>query len=388
MECRILHIDMDAFFASVEEARDPRLRGKPLIIGGDVDGTRGVVSTASYAARAYGVHSAMPMVQARRLCPHAIFMQGNFHLYAAASRRVKEILDGVSPQVQMASIDEAYVDISGSQRLFGGDDAIAEHIKTVVRRELDLPCSIGIAGNKMVAKVATNAGKPDGYVRVAPGGERDFLAPLPVRALPGAGPKTCAVLEGMGIMRVGQLAEWPPHALECVFGRQGAVLLQHAAHGVADAAVATASAPKSISRETTFDRDLLDWERVETVLAHLLERCAYALREEGLEAKRVTLKVRYGDFETKLFAKTLPESTCIDAEFAAALCELLPKARARRARVRLIGVALSALTCNQHQLRLFGGEASEKWERALESVDRVRAKMGFSALRSGKAMWR
>lgn len=386
MEFRILHIDMDAFFASVEEVHDPRLRGKPLIIGGDVEGTRGVVSTASYAARAYGVHSAMPMVQARRLCPHGIFMQGNFHLYAAASRRVKEILDGVSPLVQMASIDEAYVDVSGSLRLFGGDDAIAALIKTSIRRELDLPCSIGIAGNKLVAKVATNAGKPNGYVRVPPGGEREFLAPLPVRALPGAGPKTCAILESMGIIRAGQLAEWPPHALECMFGRQGAVLLQRAAQGVSDAVITLDAAPKSISRETTFDRDLLDWETVEMALAHLLERCAYALREEGLEAKRVTLKVRYSDFETKLFSKTLPETTCIDTEFAAALRELLPKARARRARVRLIGVGLSALSQNQHQLRLFGGETAAKWERALESVDRVRAKMGFAALCSGKTL--
>jgi DNA polymerase-4 len=388
MERRILHIDMDAFFASVEEVRDPRLRGKALIIGGDVDSSRGVVSTASYEARKYGVHSAMPIVQARRLCPHGIFLKGNFELYGEASRQVKEVLDTVSPLVQMASIDEAYVDVSGSQKLFGGDDAIAAYIKSGIRRKNGLPCTVAITPNKLVSKVGTDVGKPDGYVRVPAGGERAFLAPLPVRRLPGAGPRTCEMLEALGLMTVGQLAEVPLPMLERVCGTMMAVGLQRAAQGISTSEVEIESAPKSISRETTFPEDLLDWDRIQQVLAYLAERCAYALREEGMETKRVTLKIRYGDFETKTFAKTLPESTCLDTEIAQALKELIPKARERRARVRLIGVNLSSLSYNQHQLLLFDRQHTEKWERALESVDHLRGKHGFDMVQFGKSMER
>lgn len=386
MERRILHIDMDAFFAAVECVRDPSLRGKPLIVGGDVASSRGVVSTASYEARKFGVHSAMPIVQARKLCPHGIFLQGHFELYGEASEQVRTILETVSPLVQMASIDEAYVDVTGSQKLFGGDDAIAQYIKSEIRRRTQLPCTIAITPNKLVSKVATDFAKPDGYCRVAAGEERAFLAPLPVRKLPGAGPKTCETLESLGILTIGQLAEVSLAMLERVFGDQTALALQRAAQGLASAEVSLDSAPKSISRETTFPEDILDWKHIEQTLAYLTERCAYALREEGLETKRVVLKVRYGDFETKTFAKTLPEYTSLDVDIMAALRELLPKGRERRARVRLIGVALSSLSYNQHQLSLFGRERAEKWERAFESVDYVRNKLGFDALRMGKSI--
>ena len=281
-DSRILHIDMDAFFASVEEVRDPGLRGKALIIGGDVDSSRGVVSTASYEARKYGVHSAMPIVQARKLCPHGIFLRGNFHLYAEASEKVRAVLDTVSPMVQMSSIDEAYVDVTGSQRLFGGDDAIAQYIKSSIHRETGLPCSIAIAPNKLVAKIATDLAKPDGYLRVAPGGEAALLAPLPVRKLPGAGPRTCEVLESLGILTLGQLAAMPEVMLERVFGQAAALWLRRASRGIGESVVEVASAPKSISRETTFEEDLLDWSRIEETLAYLTERCTYALREEGI----------------------------------------------------------------------------------------------------------
>lgn len=386
MPRRILHIDMDAFFASVERVHDPSLRGKPLIVGGDKDSTRGVVSTASYEARQYGVHSAMPIAQARKLCPHGIFMRGNFALYRKASRTVRKILETVSPLVQMASIDEAYVDVTGSQKLFGGDDAIAAYIKSQIRKQTQLPSTIAITPNKLVSKVATGEGKPDGYVRVAAGDERAYLAPLPVRKLPGAGPRTCAELEGLGILSIGQLAEVSLVMLERVFGEQMALSMQRAARGISDSKVEGTSRPKSISRETTFEEDILDWGRLEQVLAYLTERCAYALREQGLETKRVTLKVRYGDFETKTFARTLSVATCLDVEIMEALRELIPKGKARRARVRLIGVALSMLSYNQHQLLLFDRTHVEKWEQAMESVDHVREKHGFDALRSGRSL--
>ncbi len=386
MQRRILHIDMDAFFASVEQVHDPSLRGKPLIIGGGKEDTRGVVSTASYEARKFGVHSAMPIVQARRLCPQGIFMRGNFAYYREAAQKVRAVLETVTPRVQVASIDEAYLDVTGSQKLFGGDDAIAAYIKSEIRRETDLPCTVAITPNKLVSKVASDEGKPDGYVRVAAGGERAFLAPLAVCKLPGAGPKTCAALESLGVLTAGQLAAAPAAALERIFGRQLAAGLQRAAQGISASGVAPARAPKSISRETTFEKDLLDWAQIERTLAYLAERCAYTLRAQGFEARRITLKVRYGDFETKTFAKTLPGPTCIDGVVWAGLRELLVKGRRRRARVRLIGVGLSQLRHNQHQLQLFEGENTEKWARALAGMDRLRGKLGFDLLHLGRSL--
>jgi DNA polymerase-4 len=385
MDRRILHIDMDAFFASVEQVLDPALKGKPLIVGGDVNDTRGVVATASYEARKFGVHSAMPLAQARRLCPHGVFMRGHFEHYQAASEKVHTILETVSPRVESVSIDEAYIDITGSLRLFGGDDAIARYIKSRIREETQLPCTVAIASNKLVAKIASDEGKPDGYLRIPTGREREFLRPLPVGKLPGVGPRTQEVLESLGVMTIGCLAELPLETLLHVFGQSG-YALQHAARGRSSSAVEPESMPKSIGRETTFERDLLDWNEIERILAYLTERAAYALREKQMEARCVTLKVRYGDFKTNTFAKTLAEPTCIDAGMIEALHELIPKAKERRARVRLIGVSLSSLTYNQHQLCLFDKKGSEKWERALESVDRIRDRYGFEFLRFARSM--
>ena len=384
MDRRILHIDMDAFFASVEQVRDPRLQGRPLIVGGDAASSRGVVCTASYEARQYGVHSAMPLAQARRLCPHAVFIRGHFEHYKAASAQIGTVLESVSPLVQFASIDEAYVDITGSQRLFGGDDAIARHVKCRVRETTQLPCTVAIASNKLVAKVACDEAKPDGYLRIAPGGERDFLRRLPVRKLPGAGPRTCETLESLGVMTIGCLADLPRSALLRAFGPMG-YALQRAARGISSAEVESHTRPKSISRETTFDEDLLDWARIEGILAYLAERAAYTLRENGMETKCVGLKVRYSDFKTHTFAKTLREATAVDHDIVAALDELVPKAKARRARVRLIGVGLTALSDQQHQLLLFDRKHSEKWQRLLESVDHLRARHGFDLIRSARS---
>ncbi len=385
MERRILHIDMDAFFASVEQVLNPALKDKPLIIGGDRNDTRGVVATASYEARKYGVHSAMPLVQAKRLCPHGIFMRGNFEHYEAASEKVREVLDTVSPLVEGVSIDEAYIDVSGSQRLFGGDDAIAHYIKSRIREETQLPCTVAIASNKLVAKVAADEGKPDGYLRIPTGGERAFLHPLRVGKLPGVGPRTQEILESLGVMTIGRLADLPMPTLLNVFGQSG-YALQRAAHGICTTEVEPESLPKSVGRETTFDHDLLNWAEIERILAYLAERAAYALREKGMETRCVTLKVRYGDFKTNTFAKTLPEPTCVDAEIIQVLHKLIPKARERRARVRLIGVSLSSLTYNQHQMCLFDRRGAERWERALESVDLLRDRYGFEFMRFARSM--
>lgn len=386
MERRIVHIDMDAFFASVEEVRDPSLKGKPLIIGGAWEDQRGVVSTASYEARKYGVHSAMSLTQARRLCPHGIFMRGNFEHYREASGRVRAVLESVTPLVQMASIDEAYLDVTGSLRLFGGDAGVARYLKSEIAARTGLPCTVAISSNKLVSKIASDDGKPDGYVRVAPGDEAAYLAPMPVRKLPGAGPQTCAALERVGIRTLGELAAARMADLERAFGHQTAVALQRRARGISHAEVEVERVPKSISRETTFPEDVPDWAPVEQTLAYLTERCMYALREEGLEARRVTLKVRYSDFETRTFAQTLTDPTAVDAEVIAALGVLVPKAKARRARIRLIGIGLDLLNYNHHQLPLFGSKSTEKWGRVLEQADAVREKHGFNSLRTGKSL--
>lgn len=381
---RILHIDMDAFYASCELARNPSLRGKPLIVGAAPSDLRGVVSTASYEARRFGVHSAMPIAEARRRCPHGIFLRGDHAHYAAMSRRVREILHSVSPTVEMASIDEAYIDVTASQRLFGGDAAIAAHIKGEIRTRLELPCTIAIAPNRLLAKVATNEVKPDGYISIAEGGERAYLAPLPIRKLPGAGPKTCEALERLGLHVIGQLADTAPDFLARRLGEQTAAFLLRAARGESSAEVETDREAKQISKETTFEKDTRDWAYLEAVLVHLSERCCHTLRARGQSARRVTLKVRYAPFDTKTFATTLPGPTAVDTEILAAVRTLIEKAKVRSAPIRLIGVALGQLGHGDDQLELFEAPRHEKWERVLQQVDELRGKIGFDAVRLGK----
>jgi DNA polymerase-4 len=375
---------MDAFFASVEQVLDPTLKGKPVIVGGDPDG-RGVVCTASYEARKFGIHSAMPLVTAKRLCPDAVFIEGKFDHYRDASEQIMSVLHGVSPRIERVSLDEAYVDITGSLRLFGSGMAIAMKLKRDIRDRTALPASVGIAPNKLVAKIASDEAKPDGILQVPRGAERDFLAPLPVSKLPGVGARTHDTLEQLGVRTIGHLAQLPVQALTRVFGRSG-YALRRRAQGADFSRVEEAPHPKSIGRETTFPEDLLDWEHIESVLCHLMERAMYALREHRMETRCVTLKVRYGDFKTLTFAKTLREYTDLDSVVYETLRELLPRAKARRARVRLIGVSLSSLTYNQHQLSLFPTRLDQKWRRALLGVDRVRGRYGFEFLGSARSM--
>jgi len=386
MDRRILHIDMDAFFASVEVVRDPSLKGKPLIVGGNREDKRGVVSTASYEARQFGVHSAMPLAEARRRCPHGIFMRGNHAAYREASAAVRGILETVTPLVQMASIDEAYLDVTGSQRLFGGDDGIAAYLKQEIRQRTQLPCTVAITSNKLVSKIASDEGKPDGYIRVAAGEERAFLAPLAVRKLPGAGPRTCDALQRMGITTLGALAQADAGLLERTFGHHTAVNLQRRANGISTSEVDVERVAKSISRETTFPDDTLEWPQIERTLAYLSERCMYTLREAGLETRRVTLKIRFSDFETRTFSRTLPEPTAIDGPVTAALRSLVAPVRTQGRRVRLAGVTLDLLQYDQHQLPLFGGVSNEKWERVFETADAVRGRYGFRSLGTGRAL--
>jgi DNA polymerase-4 len=385
MDRRILHVDMDAFFASVEQVHDPSLKGKPVIVGGTVDDRRGVVSTASYEAREFGVHSAMPLSEAKRRCPHGIFMRGNHDRYRVASQAVIGVLRTVTPTVQVASIDEAYLDLTGSLKLFGGEEVIAAYIKEQIHDATSLTCTIGIAANKLVAKIASAHGKPDGYLRIAQGDEASFLAPLPIEALPGIGTKTQAPLKRLGIQTVGELAVFDSPLLQRTMG-PSSQRLQRMARGESNSTVRPQTTAKSISRETTFAEDRIDWPGIESTLAGLAERAAHALRQQGLEARHVTLKVRYADFQTLTFGKSLTNPTAIDQEFIHALNTLIPKAKARRTPIRLIGLTLGTFTDGQHQLALFDNENNDAWNRVLSSVDRVRDRHGLSILKTARAI--
>lgn len=387
MARRILHIDMDAFFASVEQVHDPSLRGKPVIVGGAIEDRRGVVSTASYEARVFGVHSAMPLAEAKRRCPQGVFLRGNFERYREASQAVFEILRSVTPEIQVASIDEAYLDLTSSLKLFGGDDAIAHYLKQQIHDATSLPCTIGIAANKLVAKIASAHGKPDGYLCIPTGAEAAFLAPLPIGALPGIGARTQVPLKRQGIHTAGQLAAFDPDVLLRAIGPIS-TRLQRMARGESTSAVRAHGMPKSMSRETTFAEDRTDWPGIESTLISLTEKAAHALRQQGLEAQHVTLKVRYADFQTLTFGKSLASPTTVDQDFIRALNELLPKAKARHAPIRLIGLTLGTLTSGQQQLTLFDDANHESWNRVLASVDTVRQRHGISILKSARAIGR
>lgn len=383
MKTRILHIDMDAFFASVEQVKNPSLKGKPVIVGGAKEDRRGVVSTASYEARKFGVHSAMPLAQAKKLCPHGIYLRGSQGDYGRYSKLIQKILLTVSPLVQMASIDEAYLDISGSIRLFGSEDQVAQYIKESIANETQLPCTVAISNCKLVSKVASANGKPDGYVNVKEGKEAAYLAPLLIRELPGAGPKICEKLNKIGIMTIGDLAQYSSEALKRQFGAM-AVSLQKAASGIGSSKVSLGREAKSISRETTFPEDVGDWTYLEKMISYLRERVMHSLRNEGMEAKTVVLKVRYGDFTTKTFSKTLPGPTSLDKEVEEVTKDLITKGRKSSKKVRLVGIGVSQLVHNQHQLSIFDEVGNEKWERATQSIDQLREKFGFDAIRSAK----
>src|SRR5690242_8444704 len=290
-EATILHVDMDAFFVSVELLERPELRGKPVVVGGRPD-QRGVVSAASYEARKYGIHSAMPLRTAGRLCPHAIFLDGHHEKYGIWSDRVATILAKFSPVVEMVSIDEAYLDLAGTERLYGPPLAAADNLLRTITRETALPCSGGLASTRLTAKVASDQAKPRGLLWVPAGCEARFLAPLPVRKIPGIGEVTERALRALGIETVAQLGEQQREKLEKVFGQWGEALYRKARGGDAYEFVIDAE-PKSISHNHTFGQDTDDAAALESMLSHLSQKACKRLREAGLQARTVTLTIRY-----------------------------------------------------------------------------------------------
>ena len=373
----VIHVDMDAFYTSVEQRDRPELRGRPVVVGADPRG-RGVVSAASYEARPFVVHSAMPIGRAYRLCPHAVFLPVDHDKYAAVSRQIMRILGDFTPLVEPVSIDEAFLDVTGSRTLFGSGRAIGGRIKARIRAELDLTASVGVAANKFVAKVASDLEKPDGLVVVPPGEERGFLAPLPIFRLWGVGRVTATQLEAIGVARIGQLAALSAESLAAHFGTGGRDLLA-LAEGRDDRPVEPFAPPKSMGAEETFDRDHRDGARLRATLRAQAERVARELRAEDYAGRFVTLKLRFADFSTITRSHTI-EPTQDGLRIYQEVEALLARVELVQP-VRLIGLSVSGLGAGgQGQLSLLDANAVRR-ERLARAVDRLTGRFGDGAVR-------
>ncbi len=374
----IFHLDMDAFFVSVEELFDPSLKGKPVVVGGRPD-QRGVVSAASYEARKFGVHSALPLRTAYKLCPRAIFVDGHMDRYRDYSRKVRRVLRDFTPTVEMASIDEAYLDLTGTERLHGPPLEAAHRLHALVGEQTGLNCSIGIATSRLVAKVCSDQAKPNGVLWVLPGEEARFLAPLDVRKIPGVGKVTEKNLHASGIRKVGDLARLDEDYLKERFGKWGLALAGKSkgldAGGWFDGEIGDESKPKSVSHEHTFSEDTADREVLEPLLARLTEMVARRLREAGLYARTIQIKLRYSDFSTFTRAHTLSHATDVDAEMLREVRALFHRNWTGKP-IRLIGVYVGSLGTSEGQLSLLDQQETDRWRKALTAVDKLRDKFG------------
>jgi DNA polymerase-4 len=389
MPARIMHVDLDAFFVEVCRQRNPELRDLELLVVGGRREARGVVQSASYGARAFGVRSGMPIAEAVRLCPQATFFQGSFPHYREASETVAGVLRDFAPQVAMASLDEAYLDFAGTERLYPISLLpVAERIRDAVRTRAGLDCSIGIGPNRMLAKIASDQAKPRGLLEVRTGWESGFLAGLPLSALPGIGPRTAARLRELGLVDIHQVQHMDEAALERLIG-EDARPLKLRAHGHGGSTLRPARLPRSVSRETTFARDERDPHRLDGILSLLTARVASQLREEHLVARTVTLKLRHDDFHTVTRRETLQEATALDAELLAAARRLLDRAfdeaRRRNRGVRLLGVSATNLG-TAAEPDLFEPESRARLRRLTEAVDAVRGRYGFDAMTPGRLL--
>lgn len=379
----IFHVDMDAFFVSVEELFDPSLKGKPVVVGGQRH-ERGVVSAASYEARRFGVHSAMPLRTAAKLCPQAIFVDGHPDRYRECSEKVHSVLMSFTPQVEMASIDEAYLDMTGTERLHGPPLRASHLLHGKMKQETQLNCSIGIGASRLVAKVSSAKAKPNGVLWAVPGHEGAFLAPLDVRDIPGVGKVTEQKLHALGIQKVGDLARFDEAFLEQHFGKWGLALAGKArgedAGGWFDSEVGADTEAKSISHEHTYDVDTADLEQLESTLMRLSEMVGRRLREAGLHARTIQLKLRYKDFTTITRAHTLPAATQLDTEIFEEARNLFRKNWRVGEQVRLLGVQSSSFGQEAGQEDLLEHDRRERWKQALTAADRLRDKFGESSI--------
>jgi DNA polymerase-4 len=381
----IIHVDLDAFYASVEQLRNPELRGKPVIVGGARDRhghsvvRRGVVSAASYEVRKFGVHSAMPLLTALRLCPFAIVVPVDFPAYREASRQVFEILGSVTPLVEPASLDEAYLDVTGSIRRFGSPVEMSRKLQMRIKDEVGLNASFGIAGGKTVAKIASDFDKPCGFVVVPPGRESEFLRPLPLRALPGLGPATEKALQGLGIATLGELSALPADTLERRAGPHAGRSLWERAHGVDNSPVSLPALPKSVSREETFSNDMTDTSALHARIRILAADVGGRLRHDKLAGRTVNLKIKYGDFTTITRQTSLGAGTDADTAIADTASELLSSSWSGSP-VRLLGVGVSAIE-ERSQMDLFTPATPDSViDRAM---DNLRERFGDDAVKRG-----
>ena len=382
---RIIHLDLDAFFCAVEEQRDPGLVGKPFAVGGRPE-ERGVVASCSYAARHFGVRSAMPMARALKLCPELLIVGSRHRAYGEVSRQVMQRLRDLTPLVEQISIDEAFVDVSD---LDEAPEAIARRLQASIRDELGLPCSLGLACNKLVAKIATDVGKirargsgpPFALTIVQPGKEAEFLEKLPVEMLWGVGPKTAGRLDQLGIHTIGELAAWPQNDLAARFGKHGYEMSRHA-RGQDDRPIETSREVKSISQEVTFARDVRDEAELRQTLERMAEQIARSLQKQHLQATTVKLKIRWPDFTTLTRQVSSGTSTDQAKEIASGALGLFEKVWSRGKDVRLIGVGVSGLDARPRQLGLFDVE-NIRQQKLQEAITELKERFGEGVVKRG-----
>jgi len=381
---QILHVDMDAFFVSVEELADPSLKGKAVVVGADPDG-RGVVTAASYEARKFGVHSAMPIGTARKLCPHAVFLRGHHAIYREYSQKVYETFQEFTPVIEMVSIDEAYLDLTGSERLHGGMLSAADRLIQTVKKRTGLNCSVGASTSHLVSKIASDQAKPHGLLYIFPGCEAAFLAPLPVRRMPGIGKVTEPELLSLGIVTIGDLQTYGAERLQKKFGKYGEWLFTKSV-GKDIEAYAYEEEPKSISHESTFPVDTAESEELERTLSYLSQLVAGRLREHRVFAGTIGLKLRNHRFKTITRDTTLDEPTHLDSVIFEHVLRMFNAAWDGQERIRLVGVRASKLDSSTFQRGLFDSAKREKLDRVLRAADQVRGRYGFDAVQLARSL--
>jgi DNA polymerase-4 len=375
----IFHLDMDTFFVSVERIIDPKLKNNPVIVGGDPHG-RGVVAACSYEAREFGIHSAMPIRKAYSLCPQAVYLHGHHHEYSLYSKAAKNILSKYAPVIEQASVDEFYMDFTGCSHIYGTYPDFASKLQKEINESLSLPCSIGIATNKTLAKIASDYNKPNGITYVAQGEEKKFLAELPVQVIPGVGKVTLKSLNEKGIYLIRDITALPSEYFSASFGKYGSDLWNKA-NGKGTEYLSAEHEQKSISHETTFLNDIISIKKIEETLFELSAKLSQSLKEKNWIASTITFKLRYSDFKTYTRAKTI-KYTNDSSVIYNTIKELFHKNYSRRVALRLVGIKLTNFLNNSEQQFLFE-ENFTKRERILDAVNKVRAKYGYSSISFG-----
>ena len=377
----ILHVDMDAFYASVEERDNPKLKGKAVVVG---MGKRGVVSAANYEARKFGIRAAMPIYKAKALAPHAVFIAPNMARYTEVSEQVMAIFRDVTPHVEPISLDEAFLDVTGARRLLGSGIEIADQIRKRVEKDLGITCSVGIAHNKFIAKIASGHCKPNGVLEVDPEKMLEFLHPLAANEIWGVGPKTNELLEKMGLFTIADIANTPRSTLIRVLGQASGASLYELAWGRDYRDVITEHAEKSISASQTFDVDLYQPEEILKEFLRLTEKSADRMRAKGLATNTISIKVRFADFKTISRSRTLDLPTTGTQEIFEVAKSLYLGLELDRVLVRLVGVSLDSLVENDDVTQMVLGERTSSWQQADRAIDRVKAKFGRSSLRPAR----